>query len=779
MLYPQRLNIRGYVEDESSGERLPGATIVVGKNNQISVTNGYGFFSLTINNLDPVDLQISHIGYQSLIFNTLNVRDTLLVFKLQTRIIEINEVVIRSSGSNKIAAIHGGQIDLPLDLIKSSPALLGEQDLIKSLLYIPGVQFATEGTANISIRGGAPEHNLVLIDDVPVYSSSHLFGVFSIYNTDALKSATLIKGGYPARYGGRAASVLDLRLREGNMNQWQGNASLGIISSKFLIEGPLIKEKLSLIVAGRRSFMDLLAAPVFMLMDDELEKRSYSYYFYDITAKMNYVLDNNNRFFISYYAAKDPFRLKVNENPNDDTGILKGLKNEYRWRLGYGNNIASMRWNHVFNNGLFANTTVKFSNFNYYNSQSYHGFDVVDGEKIAESSNLGLFSGLRDLGGKIDLDYSNLSYHYIRFGTEYTLHAYNPGREIFYLNDLHQDLQVDSSMISEKFKANEFSFYVEDEWNINKRLGISMGYRMNIFSITDHTSYLHHEPRLGIRYMFSQNISVNSSYSRVGQNIHLLSNSGISMPTDLWVPSTKNIEPVTSEQVSLGINLMDKQKHFLFTAETYYKTLNNVLEYKDGASFFDNASWQNKVGQGRGLSYGIEFMLEKRTGRMQGWVSYTLSKADRQFDSISFGRIFPYKYDRRHNLSFTGTYKISDSHQININWIFATGNPITFAFESFETNLAKYPYIFNGDVLLPDEQENYTLRNNYRLPSYHRLDVGYSISKKKKWGIGEWSFGVYNLYNRKNAFYLFESENKLYKASLLPFIPSISYSYKF
>ncbi len=592
-LYSQRLSVRGFVEDMLSAERLPGATLSVHSQNQVFVTNGYGYFSFTIRNTEPVDLRISFIGYQTLIINTINLTDTFIVIKLQPISTLMEEVVVQSESINSTISLNSGQVNIPLSQIKSSTALLGEQDLIKSLTFLPGVQFATEGTANISVRGGAPEHNLILIDDVPVYSSNHLFGIVSIYNADALKSATLIKGGYPARYGGRASSVLDLRLKEGNMKQWQGNATAGIISSKILLEGPIVQDKLSVMVSARRTLLDLIAMPLIHFLQDDVERRAYNYSFYDITAKINYLQNAKNRLILSYYGSKDPFRLKVIGDADvNNTGVLAGLKNEYRWKLGYGNNIASLRWNHIFTNGLFANTTLKYSNFNYYNLESFTNYSVVGGEKVTESHQLALFSGLKDWGAKVDFGFSNIPSHYLRFGLDYTAHSYNPGREIFYLNDLYRDLKVDSTQIEESFAGNEFSIYIEDDWNISKHLNVNAGYRYNIFSMYGQQFYQHHEPRVSFKYMASPYVSVNGSYSRMGQNIHLLSNSGISLPTDLWVPSTQTIKPVNSEQFSSGIIFTGKNSHYLFSVEAYHKTLTNVLEYKEGASFFDNASWQ-------------------------------------------------------------------------------------------------------------------------------------------------------------------------------------------
>lgn len=774
VILSQTCKIHGYVQDIQSGERLIGAS-VYSDNQNGTITNGFGYFYLQLKNANSL-FHVSYIGYhtKSISFNC--AKDSIIIVELQPTVNEIQEVVITSEKENRIEKTQTDYINIPLLKIKSIPSLLGEQDLIKSLTYLPGIQFATEGTANISIRGGAPEQNLVLIDDVPVYNSNHLFGVFSIYNTDALKNATLLKGGFPARYGGRVSSVLDLRMKEGDLNNFHGNASLGIISSKFMLEGPIIKQKLSFLVTGRRTFLDLLSAPFSnLLWEEQGEERQFSYFFYDFTGKINYILNNHNRLYFSYYSGKDPLSIRVYNSSSTDTTYNS---DENKWKMQYGNKIASFRWNHVFENGIFLNTTFIYSNYNFENTEFYKGIATLKDSTFTESYNLGLSSGLTDFGGKIDFDINIIQSHKIKLGTEAIQHTFSPGVEIFYLNDLNTNLNLDSIKTQEKYLARELSVYIEDDWNITNKLGVNVGYRFNLYSLSG-KHYLSNEPRFTARYLITPLVSIKASYSKISQNVHLLSNTGISLPTDLWVTSTKKIKPIQSEQFSVGLNVLTKSKAYQITIEAYSKSLRNVIEYKEGASFIDTTTnWENKVESGIGRSNGIEFLIEKNEGKLQGWLSYTLSKATRQFDNISFGKEFPYKYDRRHNLSITWIYKIGENKQININWIFATGNPVTFAFENFETNMYQFDELFNS-ALPGGDKGNYTNRNNYRLPSYHRLDVGFSLTKNKNWGIAEWNIGVYNLYNRHNALFLFEQDSKLYKFSLLPIIPSVSYSIKF
>lgn len=773
--------VHGFVEDSKTGERLPGASISTQDRTVGVITNNFGFFSISNPALLTSEVVVSYVGYTSRSLKLERKEDgRMLVITLDPSSEMMTEVEITAERPNRLIQARTGLIELPVKTLSSMPSLGGEADLIKALTFIPEVQFALEGTTNISIRGGAPDQNLVLVDDVPIYNVSHLFGVVSIFDTEALKYAALSKGGFPARYGGRVSSVLDLRLREGNMQEFKGSASIGVLSSRLLLEGPIVKNKMSFLVSGRRSFYDLFVTPIMKYVMSEKDSKTYArYYFYDINGKLNYFINAKNRVYLSFYSGKDPMSLNGESKKEYDDFIVK-QKNKYI--LSYGNEIASLRWSYVSDNGYFANTTLKYCRYTYQNSNSRRRDIFMVDDTLVSQSYLGLSSGVTDLGLRSDQEFRLGKYQQIRLGGELGHYIYEPGVEIMSLDSYNAGSNNPGTENKKRTTAYGAALYVEDEFSLFDRLYFNMGYRFNFYQV-EARNYVFHEPRVSLSWLAHDRLALKASYGKHSQFIHLLTNSGISLPTDLWVPTTANIKPVVSEQYSIGLQSDFMDKTYELGVEVFIKELQNVIEYKDGMSFTSqNSDWETLVEAGRGHAKGLELMFEKKTGKLKGWISYTLSKATREFDNINYGKEFLYKYHRLHNFSTALNYQLTKNGRLGVNWIFASGNPVTFSLSGTNTD---YEYFYS---LFPypssTTQLNRFGRNNYILPAYHRMDISYEISRTRKWGESAWTFSVYNVYNRLNAAFLdlnydMQGHATVEKFSPLPFIPGISYSIKF
>jgi len=778
-----KVTISGFVEDSASAERLAGANIYILEKKIGAVSNNYGFFSITIPS-GKSEIYASFVGYKKEKIEITGINDTTVIFKLSSSG-KLDEVIITAERNN-LETPQISTIKIPLKSIETIPVIFSEKDILKTIQLLPGVQGGIEGTAGIYVRGGSPEQNLILLDDVPVYNVNHLFGIFSVFNTDALQSAELIKGGFPARYGGRVSSILNLRMKEGNNKEFHGEASISLISSKISIEGPIIKNKSSFFITGRRTYIDLFARPFFKLSD---EYNDWSYHFYDITCKINYTLKNKDRLFLSIYTGRDPFSLKIEDDYTDKDGNLEISKSS--WKLGWGNITTSARWNHVYNNKLFSNTTIVYSKYNFYDKKYFYEKNVTNSKSNIEEYNIGLYSGINTIGGKIDFDFIPNQKNYLRFGIAITNYFFNPGTEVSYFNDF-LNLKIDSTKYNDNISSNELSIYFENQMELSYFLNTNIGIRYNLYEVR---KKIYHtiEPRLLFNFKISDKISAKASYIIVNQNIHLLTHSTINLPTDFWVPVTEKIKPIFSNQYTIGL-VYQPTDDFEINIEGYYKNMNNLIEYKEGASYIDTSStWENKIETGIGKSYGIEFFLNKKIGKINGWISYTLSKTERQFENINFGQPFPFKYDRRHDISIVVTYKLKENIEFAVNWVFATGNAVTLATENYRNAFRIYgnkwpvniyPYRRIGEIIFScdypvDDFENLNNRNNFIMPPNHRLDIGINLYKQKKHCKIEWSFGIYNVYNRHNPLYIFVSDGKLYKFSLLPIIPSLQYTIKF
>ena len=774
-----KYTISGYVEDLSSGEKLICANVYDLNTSLGTTTNEYGFFSLTLKS-DTIRLTVSFVGYaasQNIFFLE---KDIKLNVSLDP-VLQLAEVTITDRRADEaVKSTQMSVVEIPMHQIKNLPVLLGEADIMKSLQLMPGVQSGSEGSSGLYVRGGGPDQNLILLDGVPVYNADHLFGFFSVFNPDALSSVRLIKGGYPARYGGRLSSVLDIRMKEGNMKEFKGEVAVGTVASKITFEGPIIKDKTSFIVSARRTYIDVLAAPIVAAVDRFSGGTGHlrsGYYFYDANAKINHKFSDNDRVFLSFYTGRD----RAYMNNKEEYIYLDTINREVsKMGLDWGNITGSFRWNHVFSNKLFANTTLIYSNY------QFNTNDRIESERdgVSQGSySFDYFSGISNYGAKLDFDYFPAPKHDIKFGANYLYHTFKPGVTSF--KSTGDADPVNQTFGSQNIYANEFYAYVEDNMQIGGRLKGNFGLHYSGFDLRDE-HYQSLEPRLAMRYLANENLSFKFALTSMNQYIHLLTNSSIGLPTDLWLPSTDSIKPQQSYQAAIGAayNLNDT---WGFTLEGFYKTMDNLIEYKEGASFFDvGTNWENKIETGMGYSYGAELLIRKNIGKLTGWVGYTLSWSMRKFENLNFGEPFPYKYDRRHDVSIVLLYEVNDHINLGLTWVYGTGNAVTLGVARisplYETSEIYQEYnAFNyggwGDI------ENYNGRNSYRMPAYHRLDVSANFHKEKKHGVRTWSVGLYNAYSRQNPFYLYfgYSNNKkvLKQVSLFPIIPSIRYAFKF
>ncbi len=767
--FAQKYTISGYVEDTKTGEKLISASVYDTKTMKGTTTNTYGFFSLTLPKGEVV-LTFSYMGYTTVSKTIDLTKDVIINFEASPSIELEEATVIDRKAENKVNSTQMSVNQIPISQIKKLPVLLGEVDIIKTIQLLPGVQSGSEGASGLYVRGGGPDQNLILLDGVPVYNANHLFGFFSVFNADAISSVTLIKGGYPARYGGRLSSVLDIRMKEGNMKEFKGEGSIGIIASKLAIEGPIIKDKTSFIISGRRTYIDLLSMPIQKSLPNN--NGVGGYYFYDANAKINHKFSDKSRLYLSTYVGNDKAYMKNKEKyiDNDVT-----YEDESEFALQWGNITSAMRWNYQINNKLFSNTTLTYSKYRFNIGQEMNNSQTQNDTTTKSMFSFDYDSGIEDVTAMVDFDYIPSPNHQIKFGFGDIYHTFNPGINVFQQTDDNSSANIDTSFGANPIYAHEYSVYVEDDIRLGSRLKANIGLRYTGFIVKD-SEYSSFEPRVSARFLVNEDLSFKAAYSQMNQYILLLTNSGIGLPTDLWVPATDKIKPMESTQYAAG-GVYSVTPQIDITIEGFYKEMNNLIEYKEGAGFFDsNTDWQDKVESGRGWAYGGEFLLEKKEGKTTGWIGYTLSWSERQFENISFGERFPYRYDRRHDLSIVVMHKFNDNVDIGVTWVYGTGNAVTLAVD-------KYQSYFGLNQSYTEPIEHYDNRNGYRMPSYHRLDVGVNLHKDKKWGHRVWSFGVYNAYNRKNPFFLefgYDNNNRVLKQySLFPIIPSVRYSFTF
>lgn len=746
LCYGQSITISGYISDKKSGERLTGAVVFLPDLKAGTASNTFGFYSITVPaNADSTTLSGAYVGYATFEQRIGLVGNLSLNIELAESG-DLAEVVV----SGDKAAIHQrtqmSSIDLPIQTIKSLPAFMGEPDIMKAIQLLPGVQAGNEGTSGLYVRGGSPDQNLILLDGVPVYNASHLFGFFSVFNADAIRSVEVIKGGFPARYGGRLSSVIDINMKEGDKNKIHGEGGIGIIASRLTLEGPIQKGKSSFIVSGRRTYIDALAAP-FMK-----ETRKAGYYFYDLNGKANFTLGKKDHVYVSGYFGNDKFYFSEKSSNSGNSSVFAG-------GIKWGNITAVGRWNHEFSPKLFGNLTTYYSQYKF----AVTAENGTSNNGVKENFLLKYVSGINDVAAKYDFDLIPSTDHYIKMGIGVISHTYTPGAQTTKISvtGTNSDTTVGQPLIF----STEIDVYAEDDVHISQKLKANVGLHLTGFKVRD-TFYKSLQPRLAVRYLINEKLSAKASFVQMNQYINLLTNSSIGLPTDLWVPSTDKLAPQLSRQAAAGLAYAH-DAGYEFSLEWYYKTMENIIEYKEGASFFNSTtSWEDKVEAGKGTSYGAEAFVQKKKGKFTGMLGYTLSWTNRTFANLNNGQTFPYKYDRRNDFKVAGVYTLSKRIELSAEWVYGTGNTVTLP-------VGYYKGISGEEITI------YGSRNGYRMPSYHRGDVSIRFTKEKSRWTRSWIIGAYNVYNRKNPFFIYQENGNFKMVSLFPIIPSVSYQFKF
>lgn len=798
---PKQVTVSGFVRDKRSAESLIGASVYEAHSRVGTASNNFGFFSLT---LPPGDITIrsSYIGYTSHqhILNGLE-RDTVLTIELEPSA-SLQEVVITGQSNDKqsVLSTQMGALEINQQTIRSTPVMFGEADIIKTLQLTPGVSAGTEGTAGMYVRGGNVDENLFLIDGNPVYQINHIGGIFSAFNPEAISGMDFFKSGFPSRYGGRLSSVVDVHTKEGNMKEYHGSASIGLISGNLNFEGPIIKDRTSFNIGLRRTWLDVLSAPAVAIANKITKKDGTRlrarYAFHDLNLKVNHIFNDRSRMYLSLYNGNDVLKGGSTDFPDQDSD------NNYNYdsdlSLRWGNIMATAGWTYVFNNRLFGKVSGVFTRYHSRLRNTEH--DVVGNEGDEDYSDSfrenETNTGITDFGLRTSFDYLPASAHHIRFGGDYLVHRFHPeyNRSVAYEKNEETSIEIGQEFANDLLWGHEAGVYAEDDWTLSSAVRLNAGLRFSLFNVQGKT-YTGLEPRVSLRWLLDDNLSFKASYSRMNQYVHLISNSFISLPTDAWMPVTRKLKPLISDQVSAGF-YYNLNKEYNFSVEGYYKTLDNLLEYRDGHTFTPSfVNWEDKLTAGEGRSYGAEFMVRKETGRTTGWVGYGLSWSDRQFDELNQGARYPARFDNRHKLNIVVMHKISPKVELSAAWSYASGNHVTLSLENYYENGTGSPT--NNDNHYMDASESidyYEGRNNYQLPAYHRLDLGIKIYRPKKKGrMGIWTVSIYNVYSRMNPFMIYKSDKTVpdpgssygknvpvFKTiGIMPIIPSISYTYKF
>lgn len=802
-IYAQNYTVSGYVSIKKSGERLINSSVIDKKTNLGTATNSFGFYSISLAK-GELELRYSFVGFATQDHKVELTKDTVINIEL-IESTELDEVLV--VGTQKGLNIMSSQmsaINIPITQLKSVPSLLGETDLIKVLQLLPGVNAGTDGSASMHVRGGGPDENLLLLDGVPMYNINHLFGFFSVFNSDAIKDLTLYKGNFPARFGGRLSSVVDIRMKDGDNQQIHGAISIGLISSKFNLEGPLLSGKTTFNISARRTYADLLLKPVVSKIISDNNgggDARFAYYFYDLNAKITHTFSDKDKIYFSAYSGDDVINTDMQRYAYQSTGSSSTgrLKMDWNW----GNLVGAFRWNHIVNNKLFMNATTSYTRYRFDLSMANRDLStfVKPDSSYSQQSFIAYKSGIEDYTARVDFDWLPNPNHTIKFGANVTLHSFQPSVTVLQDKTINKTTTQlsDTTIGDSRFYSQEASAYFENDIRLGSLVQLNVGLHFSEFLVQSKVYASLPQPRAGIRILLSDNVSIKAGYASMSQYIHLLSSSNISLPTDLWVPVTKRIPPMESNQFTAGL-FYNFKNIINFSFESYYKSMINLIEYKDGESFMGSTSgWEEKVSIGRGRAYGFEFLAQKTLGNTTGWIGYTWSKSERLFDreghQINNGLPFPSKYDRRHALSFVLTHQFSSNFDIAINWVYSSGNWGTLALQTYTGT----PVNNTNDAEFSDTNWNaqsipyLTSRNNYRYEPYHRLDISAGFHKQKKHGIRTWSIGFYNAYNHFNPFITFvktksvfdresqqlTSVHSLSQISILPIIPSLTYSYKF
>ncbi len=771
-LLAQNVTISGYIKDAASGESLPAASIFISDIKKGVKANMYGYYSITVPS-GPHEIRITYVGYTTLTQSVNFNENTKRTFELSRRRVETKKVVIKSKKADaNVKSTDVGLHTLSVADVKKLPVILGEVDVLKAIQLLPGVNSAGEGQSGFYVRGGGPDQNLILLDDAPVYNSGHLFGFFSVFNADAIKNVTLIKGGMPAKYGGRLSSVVDITMKDGNNKDYQVDGGIGLISSRLAIQGPIIKDKASFIVSGRRTYIDALTRP---FVNPESSFAGSGYYFYDLNAKMNYTVSDQDRLYLSGYFGRDVFTFS---NGNDN----------FKVDIPWGNSTATLRWNHLFDDKLFMNTTLLYNDYNF----------AFNGE-FQDNSRFRLSSGIRDFGAKTDLDYYSKFNHNFKGGLNYTFHTFTPTT----VGGESAGVELNPDNVPKKY-AHEMGVYIQDEFDIGEHIKINAGLRYSHFlQVGPYTRYSFSpfnrelktdsveygagdiaqsygglEPRLNMRFALNNSSSFKASIARNYQYIHLVTNNGSTLPTDLWTPSSYFVQPQKAWQYSAGYfrNFFDDALET--SIEVYYKDMNNLLEYREGYTPDNIGDVDYDFVFGDGHAYGAEFYVNKVKGKWTGWISYTLAWTKRNFKDLNDGLDYYAKYDQRHNLSIVNTYELNKQWTLSALFVFGSGTRVTLP-----TSL----YITDQKLV-----QGFDRLNNQQIPAYHRFDIGavytHKPKKKRRW-TSSWTFGVYNVYSRQNPYFLYLDiigdladpngvDIKVKQVSVFPIVPSISYNFK-
>ncbi len=777
-----KVSLSGYLTSVIDGEALIGAKAYIPSIGIGALTNNYGFYSLNVPKGKYL-IEFRATGLDKTVMEVELFENRQLDVEIGDKTLNIEEVIVNAKKGENIESTKMGQIQLEVEKIKTLPAFFGEVDVIKTIQLLPGVNSATEGGQGFYVRGGGPDQNLVLLDEAVVYNAAHLFGFFSVFNVDAIKSVNLTKGGMPANFGGRMSSVLEVTMNEGNNKRFGVKGGLGLISSRITVEGPIKKGKGSFIASARRTYIDVIMKAA---IPDDSPFAGSSYFFYDFNFKANYRLSPKDKLFVAGYYGKDKF-------------IFGNKEDDFTVRMPWGNGIGSIRWNRIISSKLFMNVTGTFTDylFAFGSDQDEFSFELK--------------SGIRDYSGKVDFSYFPNTLHKIKWGAEYINHTFVPSSVTAQQNDV-----VFDTGLAQKLRSHESAVYALDEFDLNEKIKLNVGLRYSMYQFTgpftryiktdlsnpDSTivykkgdiiqSYDGFEPRIGGRLMLNKTSSIKAAYTYHYQYVHLTSLSAVSLPTDIWFPTTDIAKPQQGYQATLGYFKNFKNNKWETSVEAYYKGLKNLIEYKDGAQPSDNVSdnTDNLLTFGTGRSYGIEFFIKRNIGKLTGWIGYTLAKTERKFAEINDGNYFPSKYDRRHDVSVVGSYKLNDRWTFGAAFIYATGSTLTLP-ESY--------YIQNQDLLF-----KYGDRNSTRMAPYHRLDLSATLFDKpmktitnengdevevKKRFRSNWSFSIYNVYNRANPFFLYVDNDgsvfegdfqvKVKQVTLFPIIPSVTWNFEF
>ena len=755
----QSFAVSGYVEDAESGERIPGANLHLVRERAGTSSNQFGFFSLSVGPR-PFKLSVTHVAYFPQVVEWSVQADTSLVFLLQPRVMTLDAIVVTGEGESRARQIQMSQHSLPVEQVESLPVLLGETDVLKTLQLLPGIQSGREGFSGIYVRGGRADQNLILLDGLPLYNPNHVLGLFSVFNPSAMKQVELIKGGFPARYGGRLSSVVSLTMKEGNLKHFGGEGKLGLITSRLMFEGPIVRERASFIVSGRRTFLDQI------LRWFQPKGRRYAVHFQDLNFKANYIISGRDRIYLSGYMGKDAFAFRQRKTASNPT------RTEMDMELGWQNQLASIRWNHLFGERLFANVTAGVIG---YRIASEFATRYSGPAEQPETYRLIWRSSVLDYMARLDMEYAAGLRHYMRFGMEFAARNFTPSAvRTRYSGHGDADLNVRQHQAG-GIASQELALYVEDDVQLPFGARANLGLRLSGAGSQGRVARAL-EPRASVNIPLSADLAAKVSYAFMQQYMHLMAGTGSELSREVWIPFMRAISPQRSSQVAVGLVRSFLGYGVDVSLESYYKRMNGQLEYKANARPYQASTlgWPSLVERGRGTSYGAELFVERQRRRLSGWLSYTWARTTRRFTRLNAGVPFPDGYDRRHDVSVVGQYRLTDHTMLAASWVYGSGYPIWLPSGRYQ------------DRLRPTENDflDYGPINSARVPAAHHLDVSAHFTRQIDWGERTFILGLYNAYNRRNPLYVYPEVDasgviRWKQLSLLQLIPAVSYQLRF